>query len=93
MHADEGAVDTDRLGRLGELDRLPMGVRRGPGPRPRGGLPVPEGEEPDLLHKVKYRGRNRPGLRGRDAFLLRRIVAHGKVDFTVADREACYYGS
>ena len=52
-----GAVGTEVLDRLGELDRLDERVRRRPDLRVRRGRPVTERQEPDLLHQRILRAR------------------------------------
>ena len=51
VDAEVGAVAAQILDRLGELDRLDQRVRRGTHLRVGRGRPVPEREEPDLLHR------------------------------------------
>jgi len=47
MDPDVGTVDPERLGGLGELDRLGQRLMRGARARPRRVLPVAEREEAD----------------------------------------------
>ena len=50
VHAEVGAVGTQLLGGHGQLDRLEQRVRRRAHLRLRRRRPVPERQEPDLLH-------------------------------------------
>ena len=50
MHPEIGAIETQRLGGHGQLDRLPQRVRGGLRLRAGGRRPVTKGEKADLLH-------------------------------------------
>ena len=56
VDAEVGAVGAEVLDRLGQLDRLDERVRRRPHLRVRRRGPVPEREEPDLLHVADSTG-------------------------------------
>jgi len=51
VHAEVGAIGAQRLGGHGQLDRLQQRVRRRAHLRLRRRRPVPERQEPDLLHR------------------------------------------
>ena len=78
-----GAVGTQILDRLGELDRLDERVRRRPHLRVGRGRPMPEREEPDLLHAVILRT-TAPTRPQRDFELHRIVRAMTQTDTTAS---------